>query len=112
MVVPKNGGSLSFRIWYIDTNEEWFYGRIQECVHRLKTTYIRTDVQIIAGDTSMKSCARGALRRRLLSTKSKAYRCCLQLWLTIVCVVLEYCPLDQHMHYGHVISACSSTFIH
>ena len=25
--------------------------------------------------------------------------------------LLDYCPLDQHMHYGHVMPASSSTFI-
>ena len=41
--------------------------------------------------------------------KSRAYCCCLQFWLPIACVVLGYCLCDQHMHYGHVMSACSST---
>ena len=27
----------------------------------------------------------------------------------IACVVLGYCPLDQHMYYEHVMSASSST---
>ena len=48
--------------------------------------------KIVWGDTSMRSCARGALRRRFLSAKSRAYCCCP--------LGLDYCPLDQHMHYG------------
>ena len=62
---------------------------------------IRPRVQIIRGSTSMKSCARGALRRRLLFAKSRAY-----CWLLIACVVLVFgrqtdtCIMHQHMHYG------------
>ena len=38
------------------------------------------------------------LTLRLLSSKSRAYCCCLHFWLPIACVVLDNCPIDQHMH--------------
>ena len=45
---------------------------------------------------------RGALRWRLLAGKSRAYCCCLQFWIPIICVVMDYFLLDQHttVHYG------------
>ena len=70
-----------------------------------KTTRdLRTYVQIIRGDTLMRSCIRGTFRRRLLSTKSRAYYCWLQFWPPVSYVVLDYCPLDQHMHYRHAFT--------
>ena len=60
--------------------------------------HIRSHVQSRLGDTSMRLCARDALRRRLLSAESRAYYCCLQLWHPITrYIVLDYCPLDQHV---------------
>ena len=62
-------------------------GNLEEClqvISNMKTLRtVRSDVQIIRLDTSMGLCARGALRRRLLSAKSRAYCCCLHLWLPI-----------------------------
>ena len=44
-----------------------------------------------------------------LPAKSRAFCCCLKIWLPIVCVVLDYCLCDQHMLYRHFMSAHSST---
>ena len=66
----------------------------------------------IMGDTSLELCARGELRRRHfypLSLECIAVAC--SSVSPVVCAVSEYCSLDQRMYYGHVISACSSTFI-
>ena len=53
------------------------------CHNPISHLPLRIDVQIIWGDTSMRLCARGALRRRLLSANSRACCCCLQIWLPI-----------------------------
>ena len=46
---------------------------------------------------------------RLLSAKSRMHCFYLQFWIFITYEVLDYCPLDQHMHYSarDLLNTCS-----
>ena len=86
---PASSGLLparpthALRTCYVCLLLDFLIFRVQRWNTLVSPTHRGITNPIRGGDTSTRSCTRGALRQRLLSAKYRVYCCYLQLWLPI-----------------------------